>query len=127
MHFGGKALPCLGYVGNDDVCFNRWLEELHTVRDVLADSETAVYVFDEGEQGQPAFEFAREGPVLFVSVIDAEHSGGEADPGYQRVACLWADFCAAFEAFCVSLRREVCDQTPDFGPVWWAQWARSRT
>jgi hypothetical protein len=38
------------------------------------------YVFDEGEQGQPAFVFEREGDQGFFSIAASEISDGDA-PG----------------------------------------------
>jgi hypothetical protein len=58
----------------------------------LHDVSTGRYVFDEGEQGQPAYEFQREGDVLYVSVIKSEVSDGAADPAWQRVPCDYREF-----------------------------------
>jgi hypothetical protein len=99
IRFDGKTLPSLGYIGDDDVCFNTWLQELQSVQDELAKTHEGTYVFDEGEQGQPAFKFEREEDLLYVSVIDSATSGGEADPSYQRVCCLWSEYETAFSAF----------------------------
>jgi hypothetical protein len=122
---GGKPLPYLGYFGADDACFNTWLQELLSVEQALSAAEYATYVFDEGEQGQPAFEFSREAELLFTSVIASAVSDGEADPSYQRVCCLWIDFKAELSAFKEALRVAIRMEAGPYAEVWWSQNARS--
>jgi hypothetical protein len=122
---GGKRLPYLGYFGVDDVCFNTWLKELLSVEQALSASERAKYVFDEGEQGQPAFEFSREDEMLFTSVVASAISDGEADPSYQQVACLWADFQGALSRFKDALLAQVRAEDGPYAEVWWSHNARS--
>ena len=125
ISLGGRPLPQLGYTGADDVCLNSWLQELLAAEDALSATDEATYVFDEGEQGQPAFEFTREGELLFASVIASPISGARADPSYQRVCCLWADFAAASARFKDELRRVVEEEAGPYGKVWWLENARS--
>jgi hypothetical protein len=47
---------------------NTWTQELCAIEDALSEQQEAIYVFDEGEQGQPAYEFRKEAELLFVSV-----------------------------------------------------------
>ena len=121
---GGKSLPCLGYFGVDDACFNTWLQELMAVERALSAVQEGTYVFDEGEQGQPAFEFTREGQLLFTSVIDSATSGGEADPSYQRICCSWADFLAATASFKVAFREALVREAGPYADAWWSMVAR---
>jgi hypothetical protein len=124
IRFGDKPLPYLGYLGSDDVCFNTWLQELMSVHDALCERDYSTYVFDEGEQGQPAFEFIRESELLFISIIDSTLSDEAADPAYQRVCCLWNDFVGALKSFQVSLRSAIELEAGNYAKVWWCRNAR---
>jgi len=114
-----KTLPHLGYFGPSDVCFNTWVPVLREIKEQLSGSEQTVYVFDEGEQGQPAFEFKREFDIMHVSVIDSAISDGSSDPSYQLVSCLWSDFKAEIDSFFGAFRGEL-DRVGS-GPArsWW--------
>jgi hypothetical protein len=120
-----KPLPSLGYFGADDVCLNTWTQELCTIEEALSDKEQAVYIFDEGEQGQPAYEFRRETDVLFVSVVDSLVSGADGDPSYQQVSCLWSDFRSCVHRYKDQLKRTLESEAPEVAAEWWAANARS--
>ena len=120
LEVAGRALPHMGFFGSDDVCFNTWVEELlHVVRE-LGTRETGSYVFDEGEQGQPAFAFKRDHDFLYVSVVESLLSGAAPDPSYQAVRCRWPEFLAAVSAFLASFREVLLEQCPGVGQTWWA-------
>src|SRR5438128_1587274 len=61
---GGKPLPMLGYFGPSDACLGDWAAELSRAARVLSSGDPASYVYDEGEQGQPAFVFQRKGETV---------------------------------------------------------------
>lgn len=115
----GKPLPSLGYLGPDDVCMTTWVQELTTILNTLGGRLETVYVFDEGEQGQPAYEFRREFDLLFVSVIDSKISGQHGDPSFQSISCTWFDFVASVRAFLAELRIEIENEAGDVGRAWW--------
>src|SRR5437879_1289096 len=73
-----RPLPFLGYCGPSDVCFNEWVHELVEASGTLQATDPGRYVYDEGEEGQPAFQFVRMGDSVFVSVIASELSGAPA-------------------------------------------------
>ena len=98
----GRQLPHLGFFSFNDVCAGTWLHELDAMVRAFVSSSECRYVFDEGEQGQPAFVFERAGELAFVSVCDAEYSGGSADPEWQRVECVSEDLIAA----CLAARKK---------------------
>jgi hypothetical protein len=115
----GKPLPSLGYLGPDDVCINTWVQELMTILSALDSFLETGYVFDEGEQGQPAYEFRREFDLLFVSVIDSKISGGRGDPRFQSISCMWFDFVASARKCLAELREDIEREAGDIGKAWW--------
>ena len=118
-----KALPSLGYFGADDVCLNTWTYELRAVVDALDDNEEARYTFDEGEQGQPAYQFVREGEVLYVSVVDSILSGAPGNPSFQQVSCTWDAFREATAGYLRALRHKLDCEVPDFAGAWFRECA----
>jgi hypothetical protein len=121
IRIAGKPLPSLGFVGSDDVCLNTWTQELKAVQEALSGEEDAVYVFDEGEQGQPAYEFRREGELLFVSVVDSPLSGAHGDPSYQQVSCLWTDFLDSALSYRRLLKATLDSEAPEIAAKWWVE------
>jgi hypothetical protein len=95
---GGRMVPYTGYFGADDACFGEWLTELAGVMRSFEASENARHVYDEGEQGQPAFVFERQGNAAFLSIVDSMVDG-LADPEWQRVEFQFADFREQYFAF----------------------------
>ena len=95
----GVQLPYMGYFGDDDVCFNTWLYELIQVSK-LNDNEE--YIFDEGEQGQPAYKFHRRKNTLYISIIDSLLTGQLGDSEWQNKSC-------DFNQFKEELDKLVCD------------------
>jgi len=125
FEISGKALPQLGFFGSDDVCFNTWIEELSRMLQTLAGASDAEYVFDEGEQGQPAFAFRRRSERLSVSVVDSLLSGAPGDPSYQNIGCSWSEFHAAVTAFLGSFHEVLLEECPTMGQEWWSRHALS--
>jgi len=87
IEIGGREVPYLGFFGRHDVCFGTWLKELHGVAAAFSASENTSYLFDEGEQGQPAYLFERQGNHGFLSIVDSKWEG-KGDPEWQRVEFL---------------------------------------
>jgi hypothetical protein len=79
IEIGGRLVPHLAFPDRDDVCFMAWLRELQCVTDAFVSSETATYLYDEGEKGQPGFLFQRRGDRCFLSIVHSQISDGEAD------------------------------------------------
>ena len=113
IHIAGKPLPSLGFFGPDDVCLNTWTEELHAIKEALSNKQEAIYVFDEGEQGQPAYEFRRDGDLLYVSVVESRISGTQGDPSYQQISCLWSDFLLSVRTYRSKLQATLQSEVPD--------------
>jgi hypothetical protein len=110
----GRARPR----GPDDVCLNTWLVELCRAVNVLAHSPSE-YVFDEGEQGQPAFKFERHGPEVVFSIVESALSDGSADADWQGVRFSYDEFRAAVVAFLDQLRSLLHAQASQDVDRWW--------
>lgn len=123
LEVSGKVLPHMGFFGPDDVCFNTWIEELSRITRALADSQSAEYTFDEGEQGQPAFSFRRQGDLLLVSVVASALSGAAEDASSQNISCFWSAFQSAVSAFFASFRKTLLEQCPAVAEGWWSKHA----
>jgi hypothetical protein len=119
IDISGHILPHMGFFGPDDVCFNTWIEELSHVVQELGATDTATYTFDEGEQGQPAFVFERNGNLLRISVVESPLSGAQGDPSYQDVGCQWPEFLTAVSIFFANFRAALLTQSPRVGQTWW--------
>jgi hypothetical protein len=114
----GRPIPHLGFFGPDDVCLDTWVVELCKVVNALGEGR-GEYTFDEGEQGQPAFRFARFEHEIVISIIESTLSDGGADPEWQSVRCSYQDFRAAVVRFLDELRDELRKQAPENGARWW--------
>jgi hypothetical protein len=121
----GRSVPRLGFFGPDDVCLNTWLVELCNVVNELA-AVSGEYTFDEGEQGQPAFAFARIGDDVAFSIDESVLGDGPAEPEWQDVRFPYRDFRAAVRLFLDELRSELRRQAPDAWEGWWPREARVR-
>jgi hypothetical protein len=118
LQFGGRLVPHLGYFGPDDACFDTWLEELLSAAHAFESATDARYVFDEGEQGQPAFVFERVGDRAYFSIADAEISGGEADPDWQRVEFSPHEFLVEHTRFRESVFATIRAAAPHIADQW---------
>ena len=113
IEVAGRRLPHMGFFGPEDVCFNIWTRELTAAVKVLRPEDPSTYTFDEGEQGQPAFQFRREEQVIFVSIVDSVIGDGIADETWQRVPCTLRDFEFAVSTFLVNLRGSIENGDPN--------------
>jgi hypothetical protein len=126
IEIAGRAVPHLGFFGPDDVCLNTWLVELCNVVNGLA-VPVGEYTFDEGEQGQPAFTFARVGDEVAFSINESNLGGGAADLEWQDVRFPYRDFRAAVLLFIDELRSELRQQAPKSWERWWPREAHLAT
>jgi hypothetical protein len=81
IEVNGISLPHLHHFDPGDVCVGEWVFQLQCALRSLKGSAQSRFIHDEGEQGQPAFLFEREGDRVFVSIVASVLSGGDADPG----------------------------------------------
>lgn len=112
-----RAVPYMGYFGPEDVCFNTWFTELSGVILAYRRGEKT-YRFDEGEQGQPAYEFNFEGDSCFLSVVDSPLSGQEGDPAWQLAGFTMSDLVAAYEGIKTEFLAEIQREAPQTAAFW---------
>lgn len=118
IEINGRLVPHLGYFGVDDVCFGDWFSELGRIADAFRSGSDARYIYDEGEQGQPAFLFERNGETALFSIIDAEFSGGDSDLDWQRVEFSSEEFLVAYEGCRESFVTLLRNEAPHVADEW---------
>ncbi len=97
-------------------------DELSQMRTTLGRSHHARYVFDEGEQGQPAFEFRRDDSRAFLSIIASQlDEDVKGDPDWQDVSCDLDELLSSVARFLDELRQKVNTLAPHAAAAWW-QW-----
>jgi hypothetical protein len=117
---GARELPYLGYFGASDVCIGMWIDELVAATRAVSQHDPAEHLFDEGEQGQPAFLFRREGGQIYVSVVDSALSDTPGDSEWQRVACTVEEFTTGIDLFLQNLRSTLeKEMKPAAFDHWW--------
>jgi hypothetical protein len=114
----GEPIPRMGYFGPRDVCVTAWVRELRTAARELRSSDPARHLYDECEQGQPAFLFERRGETVTVSVVDSELGDGVGNPEWGRRSCSLAEFGTEVERFVSELEAILEDAAPGNGRAW---------
>jgi hypothetical protein len=117
LEIGGRVVPYMGYLGPNDVCLNNWIGELQGVIEAFKQGKTE-YVFDEGEQGQPAYRFEHEGDVVYLSIVQSARTDATADPRFQRVAFQYRDLEPALHAFGQALLERIRRVAPSQEAYW---------
>jgi hypothetical protein len=114
----GEPIPRMGYFGPGDVCVAAWLRELTAAASGLRSSDPARHLYDECEQGQPAFLFERFGDVVSVAIVDSELGDGIGSPEWGRHSCSLADFETEVERFALYLEVLLESAAPGNGRAW---------
>lgn len=81
----GRALPYMGYFGEEDVCFNAWISVLVAMYGAMQPAGDGLYEFDEVEQGQPSYIFRRDGDSVLVSIVESKYSHAPGDSEWQDI------------------------------------------
>ncbi|MBC7883634.1 MAG: hypothetical protein H7Y37_20280 [Anaerolineae bacterium] len=89
--------------------------------------ERASYTFDEGEKGQPAYLFEKEGESIYLSIIDSVLSGMEGDPEWQRVEFGYSDFLEQYLGFKAQFLSQLYTAAPGFADQWCTIYLREIT
>ncbi|MEC4982941.1 MAG: hypothetical protein SAJ37_15870 [Oscillatoria sp. PMC 1068.18] len=113
-----RCVPRLGYWGKNDVCFSQWIQKLTNIRQNFRGKINSVYVFDEGEQGQPAFLFERKGEMMYLSIVDSRLSDGKGEKNWQKVEFSYRDFVREYEGFCQQFFAEIEKAASQTAPLW---------
>jgi hypothetical protein len=124
INIGNRSVPYMGYFGGNDVCFAQWIEELDKICHEFKDNDQGRYCFDEGEQGQPAFPFEREGEMMYLSIIDSALSDGEGDDDWQKVEFSYQEFMSEYEAFRKQFSAELHRSAPAVASEWIGKFLR---
>ena len=124
IQLGERPLPYLGYWGPDDVCLDTWLGVLLDLFNRTGTSKDE-FVFDEGEQGQPAFVFRRHGDQVGVSIEDSRISDGRGDPAWADVRCDRRQLRGEVRRFLAWLRDDLAARGPATRQ-WWERQAGRR-
>lgn len=119
LEIGGRLVPHLGYFGPDDVCFGQLLVELDHAACALQ-QPNGRYIYDEGEQGQPAFLFERDSNHGYFSIIQSELSGADGDEDWQRVEFSPSEFATGFQQLVTSFTSELRAGVPAVAEAWLA-------
>ncbi len=114
----------MGYWSQDDVCFSDWINEFEGIVKAFSGVERASYTFDEGEQGQPAYLFEKEGESIYFSIIDSVLSGMEGNPEWQRVEFGYSDFLKQYLEFKAQFLSQLYTAAPSFADQWRAIYLR---
>jgi hypothetical protein len=118
-----RRVPHMGYWSENDVCFNQWIGILVSIQKAVQEKQPA-YLFDECEQGQPAFLFEVTPPSqIFLSIVESECGEGFQDPDWQKVAFAYADFKRAFLHFKERFLQHIAEIAPHQVDYWTAQFS----
>jgi hypothetical protein len=93
------------------------MEELRHAAEALRVADGR-YVFDEGEEGQPAFVFEPVGLRAFFTIAASEISDGQPHPEWQRVEFSPADFLTTHDCFRKSFIEELRVTAPLVADGW---------
>lgn len=120
LEIQSRLVPYMGYWGPDDVCMRDWLVELQRAARALGE-DGGRHVFDEGEQGQPAFEFSRRDGRGYFSIVASEISEAEGDEAWQDVAFDPNEFIEALNALLDDFKALLLEKSPNVAPRWLAR------
>ncbi|MDB6132950.1 MAG: hypothetical protein JWM59_1193 [Verrucomicrobiales bacterium] len=124
LEIGGRLVPHLGFFGPDDVCFGTWLAELGHVAKAFRAGTEGRHLFDEGEQGQPAFLFERHHDSAFLSIVGSMY-GGEPDPDWQRAPFSPHEFLREQDRFRESFHAFLQAEAPHVADLWMREHAQA--
>ncbi len=115
----GKQVPALGYFGEEDVCLNAWFNELGTIVRNFESGKDTEYTYDEGEQGQPAFQFVLIKPnEVALSIVDSTFSDGHGIKKWHNKTFPLADLKKGYQEVTEQFLKEVADKAPAQLPRW---------
>jgi hypothetical protein len=101
LEIHGRLVPYMGYGGPNDACFNDWIAVFVELKETVIENLEDHVMYDECEQGQPAFFFEIEddGAVISLSIIQSATGEGTDDPEWQQIRFSYSAFDLALENF----------------------------
>lgn len=115
----GQQVPALGYFGEEDVCLNAWFIELGTIVRNFESGKGTEYTYDEGEQGQPAFQFVLIKPdEVAFSIVDSAFSDGHAIKKWHNKTFPLSDLKKGYQKVTEQFLKEVTAKAPAQLPHW---------
>ncbi|HJT72485.1 MAG TPA: hypothetical protein VJ720_00675 [Chitinophaga sp.] len=114
-----KVVPAMGYFGEEDVCLNAWFNVLGTIVRNFESGKDTEYTYDEGEQGQPAFQFVliRPDEVAF-SIVDSAISDGGGIQKWRNKIFPLSDLKKGYQKVTEQFLKEVAAKAPVQLPHW---------
>lgn len=115
----GKIVPAMGYFGEEDVCLNAWFNVLGTIVRNFESGKDTEYTYDEGEQGQPAFQFVliKPGEVAF-SIVESPISGAGGIKKWSNKIFPLSDLKKGYQKVTEQFLKEVAAKAPVQLPLW---------
>ena len=108
-----KVVPAMGYFGEEDVCLNAWFTVLGTIVRNFESGKDTEYTYDEGEQGQPAFQFVLIKPnEVAFSIVDSAISGGSGGKKWRNKIFPFADLKKGYQKVAEQFLKEVAAEAP---------------
>lgn len=119
MIIDGKVVPAMGYFGEEDVCLNAWFNLLGTIVRNFESGKDTGYTYDEGEQGQPAFQFVLIKPnEIAFSIVDSAISDGGGIKKWRNKTFPLADLKKGYQKVAEQFLKEVAAKAPAQLPHW---------
>jgi hypothetical protein len=114
-----KVVPAMGYFGEEDVCLNEWFNVLSTIVRNFESGKDTEYTYDEGEQGQPAFQFVLVKPnEVAFSIVDSAISDGGGSKKWRNKTFPLSDLKKGYQKVVEQFLKEVATQAPAQLPHW---------
>lgn len=114
-----KVVPAMGYFGEEDVCLNHWFDVLGTIIRNFESGKETEYTYDEGEQGQPAFQFVLIKPnEVAFSIVDSVISGSGGGKKWRNKTFPLSDLKKGYQKVTEQFLKEVAAEAPAQLPQW---------
>ncbi|MET3878923.1 hypothetical protein [Chitinophaga sp. OAE865] len=114
-----KVVPAMGYFGEEDVCLNAWFNVLGTIVRNFESGKDTEYTYDEGEQGQPAFQFVLIKPnEVAFSIVDSAISGSGGSKKWRNKTFPLSDLKKSYQKVAEQFLKEVAAKAPAQLPHW---------
>jgi hypothetical protein len=118
LRVNDQLLPFMGYFGAGDVCYGDWIQEVFQPLFRNFDAGNNNHNWDFCDQGMPAFDFVKEGPICKLSIVEGICGGGPL-PDWQNIEFLVEDLRAEYLKFLEELHEELLANYGHHGKEFW--------